>query len=87
MPSKLSVTVPATFVAPSITVKVEVVTVEGFILSLNVVTMLELTATPVAPSVGLIPATIGLTVSTITLTAVDAGEVLPGASLALAVML
>lgn len=72
-------TVPAIFVVPSFTVKVDVVTVEGFIFSVNVDRMLEVT--PVARLAGVVLTTVGLTVSAVILPAVEAAEVLPTASL------
>ncbi len=83
--SALSVTEPAIVVGPSFSVNVDVVMVDGFIASLNVARILALTTTLLAWLAGLVLATVGLTVSTVMITAVDAGEVFPAASLALAV--
>jgi hypothetical protein len=86
-PSALSVTTPGTLVEPSISVNVEVVMVDGFMASLKVARILAVTTTLVAPSEGLVLATVGFTVSMIMVTAgEDAGEVFPAASLALAVI-
>jgi hypothetical protein len=62
---ELSVTVAGTD-APLLvctSVKVEAVTLEGFIASLNVATTLEEAATPVAPADGLVDTTVGAVVS------------------------
>jgi hypothetical protein len=62
---ELRVTVAGTGVPVLVctSVKVEAVTLEGFIASLNVATTLEVEPTPVAPAVGTVDTTVGAVVS------------------------
>jgi hypothetical protein len=73
-------------VVPSLTsVTVEVLSVAGSILSENVAVTLVLRATFVAPLVGLTLLTVGGVLSTVTVTELEADEVMPPASVAFAV--
>ena len=85
LPSVLNENVPPIFAVPSFTVNVELVTDVGLIFSLNVPLTVDPTTTPVAPLVGIVLVTVGLTVSIVTMIALEAGLVLPAALRAFAV--
>jgi len=74
-------------VVPSFTENVVLVIVAELIFSLNVPLTVDPIDTPVTPFAGAVPVTEGLAVSIVIMTVLDAGDVLPAASLTLAVML